>query len=147
MQLVSNVCESTWRKSAIQKIQPVVCLSFFCLCVCRLRLEALTDKEPAQLDIDSEEEEKKESQGGVEEGLPASQPQPTTTQVLLEEEDLIIEDYNSDWHTTLPYIHCHTVTQVNFFVVCIILQLSFGLVWRKISTTWNRQTSSEIHFW
>ncbi|XP_054457330.1 cell cycle checkpoint protein RAD17 [Anoplopoma fimbria] len=60
----------------------------------RLKLEALTDKEPAQLDKDSEEEE--ESRGGVEEGLPASQPQPTACQVLLEEEDLIIEDYNSD---------------------------------------------------
>ncbi|XP_075934228.1 cell cycle checkpoint protein RAD17 isoform X2 [Anarhichas minor] len=60
----------------------------------RFNLEALTDKEPAQLDKDSEEEE--DCQGGVEEGLPASQPQPTTTQVLLEEEDLVIEDYNSD---------------------------------------------------
>lgn len=63
----------------------------------RLKLEALTDKEPAQLETDSEEEEEaEEAQGGVEEGLPASQPQPTTSQVLLEEEDLIIEDYNSD---------------------------------------------------
>ncbi|XP_034397627.1 cell cycle checkpoint protein RAD17 [Cyclopterus lumpus] len=60
----------------------------------RLKLEALVDKEPAQLDKDSEEEE--ESPGGFEEGLPASQPQPTTSRVLLEEEDLIIEDYNSD---------------------------------------------------
>ncbi|XP_059192850.1 cell cycle checkpoint protein RAD17 [Centropristis striata] len=59
----------------------------------RLKLEALTDKEPA-LEQDSEEEEK--GQGGDEEGLPASQPQPTTSQVLLEEEDLIIEEYVSD---------------------------------------------------
>lgn len=61
----------------------------------RLKLEALTDKEPAQLE-DASEEEEQDSQGGVEEGLLASQPQPTTNQVLLEEEDLIIEDYTSD---------------------------------------------------
>ncbi|KAG8011629.1 Cell cycle checkpoint protein RAD17 [Nibea albiflora] len=66
----------------------------------RLKLEALTDKEPGQLEMDTEEEEeeeeKEEGQGGVEEGLPASQPQPTTSQVLLEEEDLTIEEYISD---------------------------------------------------
>ncbi|XP_044051212.1 cell cycle checkpoint protein RAD17 isoform X2 [Siniperca chuatsi] len=64
----------------------------------RLKLEALTDKEPGQLEIDSEEEEEEteEGQGLVEESLPASQPQPTTSQVLLEEEDLIIEEYTSD---------------------------------------------------
>lgn len=69
------------------------------LCVCRLKLEALTDKEPGQLEIDSEEEqeeENKEGQGGVEESLPISQPQPNTSQVLSEEEDLIIEEYTSD---------------------------------------------------
>lgn len=65
--------------------------------VCRLKLEALTDKDPGQLDTDSEEvEEKDEGQGGAEEGLPASQPPPTANQVLLEEEDLIIEEYISD---------------------------------------------------
>uniref|UniRef100_A0A3B4X8F0 RAD17 checkpoint clamp loader component n=1 Tax=Seriola lalandi dorsalis TaxID=1841481 RepID=A0A3B4X8F0_SERLL len=62
----------------------------------RLKLEALTDKEPGQLDTDNEEEEKEEGEGGVEEGLPASQPPPTTHQVLLEEEDLTIEEYTSD---------------------------------------------------
>ncbi|KAM7416960.1 hypothetical protein PAMA_018845 [Pampus argenteus] len=65
----------------------------------RLKLEALTDKEPGQLELDSEEEEQKETEeghGGGEEGLPASQPQPTISQVLLEEEDLIIEEYSSD---------------------------------------------------
>ncbi|KAK1892309.1 Cell cycle checkpoint protein RAD17 [Dissostichus eleginoides] len=66
----------------------------------RLKLEALTDKEPAQPERDSEEEEepKKEEEGqaGVEEGLPESQPQPATSQDLLEEEELLIEDYNSD---------------------------------------------------
>lgn len=68
--------------------------------MCRLKLEALTDKEPAQPERDSEEEEeqKKEEEGqaGLEEGLPESQPQPTTSQDLLEEEELLIEDYNSD---------------------------------------------------
>ncbi|KAM8885507.1 cell cycle checkpoint protein RAD17 isoform 2-T2 [Spinachia spinachia] len=60
----------------------------------RLKLEALTDNEPALVDKDSEGEE--DSRGDVEEALSASQPQPTTTQVLLEEEEVIIEDYNSD---------------------------------------------------
>lgn len=64
----------------------------------RLTLETLTDKEPGQLEMDSEEEEKEkeEGEGGAEEGLPSSQPQPTTNQVLLEHEDLIIEEYTSD---------------------------------------------------
>lgn len=70
-----------------------------CLCcVCRLKLEALTDKELGQLetDVEEEEEQKEEGQGGAEEGLPDSQPQPNTSQVLLEELDLIIEEYLSD---------------------------------------------------
>ncbi|XP_070760506.1 cell cycle checkpoint protein RAD17 [Enoplosus armatus] len=63
----------------------------------RLKLEALTDKEPGQLEIDSEEEEEKEEGRGLaEESLPASQPQPTTSRALLEEEDLTIEEYASD---------------------------------------------------
>ncbi|XP_058491995.1 cell cycle checkpoint protein RAD17 [Solea solea] len=62
----------------------------------RLKLEALTDKEPGQLETDGEEEEQKEEgQGGAEDALPASQPQPTTNPALLEEE-LIIEEYDSD---------------------------------------------------
>ncbi|XP_030579352.1 cell cycle checkpoint protein RAD17 isoform X2 [Archocentrus centrarchus] len=61
----------------------------------RLKLEALTDKEPGELEMDSEEV-KEDGQGGAEEGLPASQPQPTLNQVLLEDEDLIIEEYTSD---------------------------------------------------
>lgn len=65
--------------------------------MCRLKLVALTDKEPGQLEMDTEEEEnKEEGQGGVEDGLLASQPQPTTSQFLLEEDDLIIEQYTSD---------------------------------------------------
>uniref|UniRef100_A0A8D3DSR8 Cell cycle checkpoint protein RAD17 n=1 Tax=Scophthalmus maximus TaxID=52904 RepID=A0A8D3DSR8_SCOMX len=79
----------------------VLCLYFslVCLCcVCRLKLEALTDKELGQLetDVEEEEEQKEEGQGGAEEGLPDSQPQPNTSQVLLEELDLIIEEYLSD---------------------------------------------------
>lgn len=62
----------------------------------RLRLEALTDKEPGQLEIDSGEEEEEKEEGCVEDSLPASQPQPTTSQVLLEAEDLIIEEYTSE---------------------------------------------------
>ncbi|CAK6978301.1 cell cycle checkpoint protein RAD17 [Scomber scombrus] len=62
----------------------------------RLKLETLTDKEPGQLVLNSgEEEDKEECQEGGEEGLPASQPQPTTSQSL-QEEDLMIEEYNSD---------------------------------------------------
>lgn len=63
----------------------------------RLKPEALTDKESGELEMDSEEEEKEVKEaGGAEEGLPASQPQPTLNQVLLEDEDLIIEEYISD---------------------------------------------------
>uniref|UniRef100_A0A3B4FFF4 RAD17 checkpoint clamp loader component n=1 Tax=Pundamilia nyererei TaxID=303518 RepID=A0A3B4FFF4_9CICH len=63
-----------------------------------LKPEALTDKESGELEIDSEVEEKEEVKeaGGAEEGLPASQPQPTLNQVLLEDEDLTIEEYISD---------------------------------------------------
>ncbi|KAM7018557.1 cell cycle checkpoint protein RAD17 [Tautogolabrus adspersus] len=60
----------------------------------RLKLEALTDKDPAQLD--TEEEEKEKEEGQVDEDLSASQPKPTSNQVLLEEEELLIEEYNSD---------------------------------------------------
>ncbi|KAM9810523.1 LOW QUALITY PROTEIN: cell cycle checkpoint protein RAD17 [Neosynchiropus ocellatus] len=59
----------------------------------RLKLEALTDKEPGQLMTDSEEDD---DHGMDEESLPASQPQPTTNQALLEEDDLKIEEYLSD---------------------------------------------------
>ncbi|XP_008282558.1 cell cycle checkpoint protein RAD17 [Stegastes partitus] len=62
----------------------------------RLKLETLTDKEPGKLERDSEEEEKEESHCGVEEVLPDSQPQPVTNQVLLMDENLIIEEYDSD---------------------------------------------------
>uniref|UniRef100_A0AAY4CR22 AAA+ ATPase domain-containing protein n=1 Tax=Denticeps clupeoides TaxID=299321 RepID=A0AAY4CR22_9TELE len=79
----------------------------------RLRLEALTDKDPGLIDTDSENEETLQSEATAEnEGLstepgpasspdagvdlPMSQPQPTTTEALLEEEDLLIEEYESD---------------------------------------------------
>lgn len=64
----------------------------------RSKLEALTDKEPGELktDTEEEEEEKDDVKGGTEEHLPASQPQPTTSQVLSDEKDLIIEEYTSD---------------------------------------------------
>ncbi|XP_029999078.1 cell cycle checkpoint protein RAD17 isoform X1 [Sphaeramia orbicularis] len=69
----------------------------------RLKLEALTDKDPGQLLLDSEEEQEKkkkeeeeEGQGASEDGLLPSQPQPTANQVLLEDDDLNIEEYDSD---------------------------------------------------
>uniref|UniRef100_A0A3Q4MIB4 RAD17 checkpoint clamp loader component n=1 Tax=Neolamprologus brichardi TaxID=32507 RepID=A0A3Q4MIB4_NEOBR len=61
-----------------------------------LKPEALTDKESGELEMDSEVEEEVKEAGGAEEGLPASQPQPTLNQVLLEDEDLTIEEYISD---------------------------------------------------
>lgn len=63
----------------------------------RLTLETLTDKEPSNLEEEQEEEEdeqEEEGQDGAEESLPASQPQPTTAQVLCEE--VLIEEYSSD---------------------------------------------------
>ncbi|XP_076021236.1 cell cycle checkpoint protein RAD17 isoform X2 [Genypterus blacodes] len=62
----------------------------------RLPLEALTDKEPGQIEFDNKEEEEKEEECQAVEALPASQPQPTTNQVHMEEEDLLIEEYYSD---------------------------------------------------
>nr|XP_046242046.1 cell cycle checkpoint protein RAD17 isoform X2 [Scatophagus argus] len=66
----------------------------------RLKLEALTDKEPGQLDTDTEdgeEEERKEKvEGGVEEGLLSRQPQSSVSQLLFDDNDLIIEHYTSD---------------------------------------------------
>lgn len=63
--------------------------------MCRLKLEALTDKDPGQLDTDTEEEEvKEEGVAEAEEALQASQPKPTTS--VIEDEDMIIEEYASD---------------------------------------------------
>lgn len=98
----------------------------------RLKLEALTDKDPGLLELDSEEEEdgglvsspvdqtsgtlsgetgdqgdpslepllpgsQGPGAGGPGGDLPASQPQPTATSALLEEEDVVIEEYDSDF--------------------------------------------------
>ncbi|KAG7277971.1 hypothetical protein CRUP_020287, partial [Coryphaenoides rupestris] len=60
----------------------------------RLKLEALTDKDPGTLDLDNEVEGEAPSptrEAGSE--LPASQPQPTTLEALMKEEDLLIEEY------------------------------------------------------
>lgn len=82
---------------------------------CRMRLEALGDKDPGVLD-DSENEDSSGAQSvnpgttsgtaTTESNLPnsqepagelsASQPQPTSTEALLDEEDLLIEEYDSD---------------------------------------------------
>ncbi|XP_055487216.1 cell cycle checkpoint protein RAD17 isoform X1 [Leucoraja erinacea] len=70
-------------------------------CTTRLTLEALTDREPGVIEHDIEEETRTSSSastvgqsGGGD--LPSSQPQPTITQVFLEEEEFIIEEYDSD---------------------------------------------------
>uniref|UniRef100_A0A674NTG9 RAD17 checkpoint clamp loader component n=1 Tax=Takifugu rubripes TaxID=31033 RepID=A0A674NTG9_TAKRU len=58
---------------------------------CRLKLETLTDKDPGELKIDAEEEqEDKQCQDGAE------APHPVTDHILLDEEDLIIDEYDSD---------------------------------------------------
>ncbi|XDV20972.1 hypothetical protein PO909_026171 [Leuciscus waleckii] len=82
----------------------------------RLTLEALGDKDPGILDADSENEESSAAQHlepGTTPGnattesnlsnsqdppgeLSASQPQPASSEALLDEEDLLIEDYDSD---------------------------------------------------
>uniref|UniRef100_A0A8C2EP40 RAD17 checkpoint clamp loader component n=1 Tax=Cyprinus carpio TaxID=7962 RepID=A0A8C2EP40_CYPCA len=82
----------------------------------RLRLEALNDKDPGILDADSENEDTAAARSLDPEStagnatteptlpnsqdppgeLPASQPQPTSTEALLDEEDLLIEEYDSD---------------------------------------------------
>uniref|UniRef100_A0A8C8EWD8 AAA+ ATPase domain-containing protein n=1 Tax=Oncorhynchus tshawytscha TaxID=74940 RepID=A0A8C8EWD8_ONCTS len=70
-------------------IQDVGCLSRR-----KLKLEALTDKDPGLLELDSSQGPGAGGPGG---DLPASQPQPTTTSALLEEEDVVIEEYDSDF--------------------------------------------------
>lgn len=58
--------------------------------VFRLKLEALTDKDPGELKIAAEEEQDKEYPDGSE------GPQPSTAQILLDEEEMIIEQFDSD---------------------------------------------------
>uniref|UniRef100_UPI00398F3F1A cell cycle checkpoint protein RAD17 n=1 Tax=Pristiophorus japonicus TaxID=55135 RepID=UPI00398F3F1A len=87
----------------------------------RLTLETLTDKDPGVLELDNEDENCSQSlllttpdqaatetpeiqtvcstSAAIQSGggdLPSSQPQPTITQSFLEEEELIIEEYDSD---------------------------------------------------
>ncbi|XP_030647483.1 cell cycle checkpoint protein RAD17 [Chanos chanos] len=90
----------------------------------RLKLEVLGDKDPGGLDLDSEDEDSsnlatnpststtaeepaEQAEPSVEPtnpsssqevggDFPASQPRPSNTEALLEEEDLIIEEYDSD---------------------------------------------------
>lgn len=74
-------------------------LSVICGFVCRLQLEALKENELVKIETDTEEEEeenKKDRQGRAKEDLLASQPLPTSNQLLSEEEDLIIDVYISD---------------------------------------------------
>lgn len=87
---------------------------------CRLKFEALADKEPGLLDLESDEEgatlpaaatdlgltepltAATESPGklpgsqGASTELPSSQPQPTAAQALLDQEEFVIEEYDSD---------------------------------------------------
>lgn len=57
--------------------------------VCRLKLEALTDKDPGELAAEEEQEDK-----GCQDG--AEGPQPALGQIILDEEDMIIEQFDSD---------------------------------------------------
>lgn len=58
---------------------------------CRLKLEALTDKDPGELKTAAEEvQEDKEGQDGAE------APQPAMGQLLLDQEEMIIEQFDSD---------------------------------------------------
>nr|XP_057926113.1 cell cycle checkpoint protein RAD17 isoform X5 [Doryrhamphus excisus] len=70
----------------------------------RLKLEALADKESGQLDMDDDDDDKAIDlvQDRSEEGLPASQPQPPTSSLEEEYDDVSIEDYSSDENN--PYL-------------------------------------------
>lgn len=57
--------------------------------VCRLKLEALTDKDPGELAAEEEQEDKGRQDG-------AEGPQPALGQIILDEEDMIIEQFDSD---------------------------------------------------
>lgn len=61
--------------------------------VCRLKLEALTDKDPGELKMAAEEEQEDK---GCQDGAEAEAPQPATGQILLDEEEMIIEQFDSD---------------------------------------------------
>ena len=56
-----------------------------------LKLEALTDKDPGELKMAAEEEQEDR---GCQDG--AEDPHPATDQILLDEEEIIIEQFDSD---------------------------------------------------
>lgn len=91
----------------------------------RLKLETLTDK-----DVCQEEEEK----GGQSvKGLQASQPQPSTNQVLLMEDDLNIEEYSSDWPFWSLKVYRFTL------FVLVLFTVNYGLicVWDEVCSKIN----------
>lgn len=71
------------------------------LVLCRLQLEALGDKDPGVPELfhgdgaDGDPEGLPSSQSSGSD-LPGSQPQPIAAQAILEEEELRIEEYDSD---------------------------------------------------
>lgn len=66
--------------------------------VCRVHLEALKEKElvMAATDSEGEEDDAKDGRTEAKDDLPASQPLPASSELLLDEEDLIIDVYISD---------------------------------------------------
>lgn len=76
----------------VNNVMLIVPVLMSCCDVCRLKLEALTDKDPGELKMAAEEElEDKECQDGAE------GPHPAMGQILLdEEEEMIIEQFDSD---------------------------------------------------
>lgn len=63
-----------------------------------MHLEALKEKELVTITTDSEGEEDpaKDGQSEAKDELPASQPLPASNQLLLDDNDLIIDEYISD---------------------------------------------------
>lgn len=59
--------------------------------VCRLKLEALTDKDQGEVKMAAEEEQEDRERPDGAEG-----PQPATGHILLDEEEMIIEQFDSD---------------------------------------------------
>ncbi|XP_047238359.1 cell cycle checkpoint protein RAD17 isoform X2 [Girardinichthys multiradiatus] len=87
---LAKLCNTTRSQAEIAIIQDVGQMSLR-RCSGRIKLENLGDKEMGQ-----EVEEEEEEHCRTEKDLQVSQSQLTTNQVLLEEEDLIIEEYESD---------------------------------------------------
>lgn len=73
------------------------CALLTALLLCRLRLEALGDKEPGVPEpLQGDDAEGLPSSQSSGSDLPGSQPQPIAAQAMLEEEELRIEEYDSD---------------------------------------------------